>query len=206
MNTQEIKLIAPNLLGYIKRAQDFLEYLCRSSEGEALSHTMDTVCELLIEALKNGAPILVCGNGGSAADAMHIAGELVGRFKHERKALPVIALSSDSAILTCLGNDYGYESIFARQVEAYAQPGSVLIGISTSGNSPNVIRAFEMAKSMDVKTVGLTGNKGGKLAPLCDHLLDIPSTSTPEIQEAHVLCYHYLCAQVEKAFIHSNNV
>ncbi len=142
----------------------------------------------------------MCGNGGSASDAQHIAGELVGRYLKERQALNVICLSDNPVILTALGNDYGYEAVFSRQVEAYGQEGGVLLGLSTSGNSPNVIRAFEQAKKQSMTTIALTGEGGGRLAPLTDILLDIPSRITPHIQQAHILFYHYYCEQIERAF------
>lgn len=148
-------------------------------------------------ALSAGRPMLVCGNGGSASDAMHIAGELVGRFLRERRALKVICLSSNPAVLTAWANDYDYETVFSRQVEAYAEAGGVMLGISTSGNSPNVIRAFEAARGAGMTTIALTGAGGGRLAPLSDILLDVPSRSTPLIQQGHICLYHYLCAQVE---------
>lgn len=150
-------------------------------------------------ALRKGKPVLVCGNGGSAADAMHITGELVGRFLLERRALNVICLASNPAVLTAWANDYSYETIFSRQVEAYGQPGAVLIGISTSGNSKNVIAAFQRARSLSMKTIALTGEGGGQLAPLTDYLFAVPSRSTPLIQQAHICLYHYLCGAIEQA-------
>jgi D-sedoheptulose 7-phosphate isomerase len=152
-----------------------------------------------VAAFRAGQPLLICGNGGSAADALHIAGELVGRFLKERRGLRAIALTADSAILTAWANDYSYDTVFARQVEAYGGHGAVLLGISTSGNSRNVVLAVEQAKAMGMTTVALTGAGGGRLAPLADHLLAVPSSRTPLIQQVHICLYHHLCEQVETA-------
>ena len=145
----------------------------------------------------DGKPLLVCGNGGSASDASHITGELVGRFLKERRALNCICLSSDSAVLTAWAKDFSYDSIFARQVEAYGVEGATLLGLSASGNSKNVVEAFKSAKAMGMATIALTGAGGGTLAQYADILIDVPSRSTPLIQQAHVCLYHYICAQVE---------
>jgi len=156
--------------------------------------------DALVGALRSNRPVLVCGNGGSAADAMHITTELVGRFLLDRQALRVICLSSDSAVLTACANDYGFETIFARQVEAYGESGGVLLGLSTSGTSPNIVRAFEQARSIGMKTIALTGEGGGKLATLADYLFAVPSRSTPLIQQVHICLYHYLCQGIEGQF------
>lgn len=148
-------------------------------------------------ALAQGLPVLVCGNGGSAADAQHITAELVGRFQKERRGQNVICLSGNVATLTAWANDYAYEDVFARQVEAYGRPGGVLIGLSTSGNSPNVVRAFERARADGMATVAFTGAGGGRLAPLADHLVAVPGRETPLIQQAHLCLYHWLCAAIE---------
>jgi D-sedoheptulose 7-phosphate isomerase len=155
---------------------------------------------LIGTTLARAQPLMVCGNGGSASDAMHIAGELVGRFLRERKAINCICLSSNPAVLTAWANDYSYDTVFARQVEAYGQGGGVLWGISTSGNSANVVRAFETARSIGVKTVALTGEGGGKLRALSDVLIDVPSRRTPIIQQLHICIYHFICEQVEARF------
>jgi len=157
------------------------------------------IADLLIEALKGGHKILVCGNGGSAADAQHMVAELVGRFALERQPFRAIALTTNTSILTALANDYGYETIFARQVKALAEPGDVLVGISTSGNSPNVICAIEAARAQGAFTIGLTGENGGKLKDVADLCLCIPSRSTPRIQEAHITVIHILCKLIEEA-------
>lgn len=142
-------------------------------------------------------PLLVCGNGGSASDASHIAGELVGRFLKERRALNCICLSANSAVLTAWANDYAYETVFARQVEAYGAAGGTLLGLSTSGNSKNVVEAFKSAKSMGMTTIALTGEGGGDLARHADILIDVPSRHTPLVQQAHACLYHYICERVE---------
>ena len=147
--------------------------------------------------IKNGGKILVMGNGGSAADSQHIAAEIVGRFKKERKGMPAIALTTDTSILTSVGNDYGYDYIFARQVEALCRPEDLVIGITTSGNSANVVRAIETAKEIGATTVGLTGGMGGKLSTICDFNLVMPSSVTARIQEAHIFVGHCLCEILE---------
>ena len=154
-------------------------------------------------ALHAGKPLLVCGNGGSAADAMHITGELVGRFLMERRGLNVICLSSNPAVITAWANDYSYDTVFSRQVEAYGQSGAVLLGISTSGTSRNVVAAFKQARSMGMQTIALTGEGGGALASLSDHLFAVPSRSTPIIQQVHLCLYHYLCRGIECDFVTS---
>jgi D-sedoheptulose 7-phosphate isomerase len=144
-----------------------------------------------------GKPLLVCGNGGSASDASHIAGELVGRFLKERRALNCICLSADSAVLTAWANDYAYETVFSRQVEAYGAAGGTLLGLSTSGNSKNVVEAFKMAKSIGMTSIAMTGEGGGALARHADILIDVPSRHTPLVQQAHACLYHYICERVE---------
>lgn len=153
----------------------------------------------IVETLAAGKPLLVCGNGGSAADAMHITGELVGRFLLERRALNVICLGADAASLTSCANDHGFDTVFARQVEAHGSQGAALLGLSTSGNSPNVVAAFETARAMGMRTIALTGAGGGKLAAVSDFLFAVPSSHTPHIQQAHACLYHYLCQVVEAA-------
>ncbi|HYG88454.1 MAG TPA: SIS domain-containing protein [Azospirillum sp.] len=158
---------------------------------------MEDAVARIVAALGAGRPLLVCGNGGSASDAQHITGELVGRFLKERRGLKAICLSSNAAVLTAWANDYSYESVFARQVEAYAEDGGVLLGLSTSGNSPNVVAAFEAARRHGMSTVALTGEGGGRLAGLSDVLLAVPSRHTPLIQQVHICLYHYLCEEIE---------
>ncbi|MFA7350777.1 MAG: SIS domain-containing protein [Methylotenera sp.] len=147
--------------------------------------------------IKNGGKILLMGNGGSAADSQHIAAEIVGRFKKERKGLPAIALTTDTSIITSVGNDYGYDYIFARQIEALCRPEDLVIGLTTSGNSANVVSAIVAAKAIGATTVGLTGGTGGKLNALCDYNIVIPSNVTARIQEAHIFVGHSLCEILE---------
>jgi len=152
----------------------------------------------MAERLKRGGRILVCGNGGSAADAQHFAAELSGRYVKERRALAGIALTVDTSALTAIGNDYGFDQVFSRQVEAYGRPGDVLVGISTSGNSPNVIKAVEAAKGLGLHTIGLLGRDGGKLKDLCDEALVVPSSVTARIQELHLMIYHFWCEAIDE--------
>ena len=154
--------------------------------------------ELLAEVFRSGNKLLVMGNGGSAADAQHLAAEIVGRFKMERRALPAIALTTDSSILTAIGNDYGFDAIFSRQVEALAAPGDVVIGISTSGNSRNVGAALELARTQGCRTVGLLGRDGGTIAGVVEISLVVPSGETPRIQEGHITIIHIVCDLLEQ--------
>ncbi len=154
---------------------------------------------LLIDAYEAGKKLLIAGNGGSAADAQHIAAEFVSRFNFDRPGLPALALTTDTSILTAVGNDYGYDQLFRRQIEANGQGGDVFLGISTSGNSPNILKALEAAQLKGITTFGFTGRSGGKMRELCDYCLCVPSTDTPRIQEAHILIGHTLCAMVELA-------
>ena len=156
---------------------------------------------LAIEALKSGHKILLCGNGGSATQASHIAAEFTGRYKLERKAWPAIALTTDIAALTAIGNDYGFDRIFERQLEALGQEGDILIALSTSGNSGNILKAVEKARSMGVKTIGFLGKDGGKLKNKTDVEILIASNNTPRIQEAHLFVLHNICEEVEKQLI-----
>ncbi|MDO8412741.1 MAG: D-sedoheptulose 7-phosphate isomerase [Gallionellaceae bacterium] len=153
--------------------------------------------EACIACMQRGDKILLAGNGGSAADAQHIAGEFVSRFAFDRPGLSAIALTTDTSILTAIGNDYGYEKLFARQVQAHGKAGDVFIGYSTSGKSANILRAFTEAKSRGMVCIGLTGNRGGPMRELCDYLLEVPSADTPKIQEGHLVLGHILCGLVE---------
>jgi D-sedoheptulose 7-phosphate isomerase len=154
---------------------------------------------LLSDALNRGHKLLVMGNGGSAADSQHFVAEIVGRFKMERRALPAIALSTDTSILTAVGNDYGFDCVFSRQIEALAAPGDIVVGISTSGNSPNVLKALQEARSRGCRTIGLLGKDGGAIKAVCDLALVVPSSDTPRIQEGHATIIHIVCDLVEKA-------
>lgn len=171
--------------------------------AEAIFELQDEIkkaCEMAVDTLKNGGKILLCGNGGSAGDAQHIAAELTGRYKTERKALAGIALTTDTSALTAIGNDYGYEFVFSRQLEALGQSGDLLIAISTSGNSANVLKALKSAREMGVRTLGLSGRSGGAMNELCDLNLVVPSSDTPRIQEMHILIGHTICQAIDDAF------
>ncbi len=158
------------------------------------------VGEQWLKALNNGGKILLMGNGGSAADSQHIAAELVGRYMSERKGLPAIALTTDTSILTAVGNDYGYDAVFSRQIEALATPEDVVIAYSTSGNSSNIVAAIDAAKNIGCFTAALTGDSGGKLKAIVDACICVPSNCTPRIQEAHAFIGHMLCAAVDAEF------
>ena len=162
-----------------------------------MEEKLEAASALAVETLKNGNKILLCGNGGSAADAQHIAAELTGRYKTERRGLPGIALTTDTSALTAIGNDYGYDRVFDRQVEALANKGDLLIGISTSGNSKNIINALKVAREMGCKTLGLSGRDGGAMNELCDVNLVVPSNNTPRIQEMHILFGHTICQIID---------
>lgn len=180
----------------ILRAMEIKRAISKDSD---ILRLIEQAARNMIEVYRNGNKIMLGGNGGSAADAQHIAGEFVSRFYFDRPGLPCIALTTDSSILTAIGNDYGYEQLFARQIQANGQRGDIFIGISTSGNSPNVIRGLEMCRAMGITTIGLTGESGGRMAALCDICIRIPSQETPRIQEAHILIGHILCAIVEES-------
>ena len=170
-----------------------LESIRSTSYPSQISQAVD----LLVERLASGNKLLVCGNGGSAADAMHICGELVGRFFREREALPAIALNTDPAILTAWSNDYSYDTVFSRQVEALARRGDIVWGISTSGNSKNVVAALKTARELGAATIAMTGQGGGAMAQHADVLLAVPLSVTPRIQEVHIVTYHIICETVE---------
>lgn len=165
-----------------------------------LQDEIEKAAEILVATLKSGNKVLFCGNGGSAADAQHLAAEISGRFETERRGLPALALTTDSSVLTAVSNDLGYEKVFARQLEALAQKDDLLIGISTSGNSPNVIAAFTEARNLNCKTIGLSGRNGGAFPENCDLSLVVPADSTARIQEMHILIGHILCKAVDQAF------
>lgn len=163
-----------------------------------LANQVATLGRFLIDCAKQGGTIFWCGNGGSAADSQHLAAELIGRFQRERRAVASAALTTDTSILTAIGNDYSFDEIFSRQVEGVVRRGDVLVGISTSGNSQNVILAVRKAKEKGAVTIGLLGRDGGKLKPECDHSLVVPSSDTTRIQEMHILIGHILCDLVER--------
>jgi len=169
--------------------------------GEQLADRIAAAARMLIDCYRAGGGVYLFGNGGSAADAQHIATELVGRFLAERRALKAQALSDSTTILTSIGNDYEFERVFVRQLEAVAAAGDVAVGLSTSGNSPNVVAALHRARELGLHTVAMTGAGGGRCAEHADVLLDVPATLTPRIQEAHAVIYHILCELVERAFV-----
>ncbi len=167
---------------------------------KSIGSSLEVAANICIDSLKQGGKILIFGNGGSAADAQHIAAELVGRYKLERKGLSAIALSTDTSSLTAIANDYGYEHVFDRQIEALANPEDVAVGISTSGNSDNVINALKLAKNIGCKSIGLSGKSGGNMNKLCDVNLIIPAVDTARIQEMHILLGHIICHLIEIEF------
>lgn len=186
--------------------QDYIQDNLRDTQHVMQAMAADTALQekirqaalACIQCLRNGGKILLAGNGGSAADAQHIAGEFVSRFAFDRPGLPAMALTTDTSILTAIGNDYGYERLFARQVQAHAKQGDVFIGYTTSGTSPNILLALQEARSHGLVTIGLAGNRGGPMAEWCDHLLEVPHASTPRIQEGHAVIGHILCGLAER--------
>lgn len=167
---------------------------------DLLQNDIQSACQTVVSVLQSGGKILFCGNGGSAADAQHLAAEISGRFESERRGLPALALTTDTSVLTAVGNDYGFEKIFSRQVEALAAPGDLLIGLSTSGKSQNVMNAFEQAGKIDCKTIGLSGRDGGEFSGKCDLNIVVPSPFTARVQEMHILIGHIICKAVDQAF------
>lgn len=177
----------------IKENINLKEYLLKEVQN------LIKISQQLTCALKNGNKILLCGNGGSAADAQHIAAELAGRFNYDRDSLPAVALTTNTSSLTAIANDYGYETVFAKQVQGLAKKGDVVIAISAGGNSPNVVLAIEEAKKKEAITIGFVGKEGGKLKELADYIIHIPSYNTPRIQEMHILVGHIICSLVEES-------
>lgn len=167
---------------------------------ENLLKTICDTVDVIVNAFKNGNRVYFCGNGGSAADAQHLAAEFSGRFYTDRQALPAEALHCNTSYLTAVANDYSFDDIYSRLIDGIGDHGDVLIGLSTSGNSANIIKAFETARKKEIITIGLTGMSGGKLKPLCDHLINIPSTDTPRIQESHIMVGHIICQIVEEKY------
>lgn len=174
-----------------------LENFQRMADDAALAAQIEQAVALCVDALKAGRKILFAGNGGSAADAQHWAGELVSRFYYDRPGLPAIALTTDTSILTAIGNDYGYDYTFARQIEALGQQGDVFVAISTSGRSKNIMRALEACEAKGVRVIGFTGEHGGDMKDRCDICFRVPSSETPRIQEGHEFIGHLLCALIE---------
>ena len=184
-----------------KKIKDLFADSIRTKEQFILQYAslIEEVSELIVSSFRNGNKLLLMGNGGSSSDASHIAGEFVNRFQKDRPPLPAIALNTDMAVITSIGNDYGFNLIFSRQVETLAKEGDIVIAISTSGNSPNVIAAVETARKMGITTIGLTGGNGGSLATLVDYAFVVPSKATPRIQEVHITLGHVICQVVEDA-------
>jgi D-sedoheptulose 7-phosphate isomerase len=183
------------IAGELRKTASVIGALVADAE---LARTIETVARLCAKALRDGNKLLLAGNGGSAADAQHLAAELVSRFYFDRPGLAAVALTTDTSALTAIGNDYGFERLFARQVDALGRKGDVFIGLSTSGNSPNILKALDEARLKGLVTVGLTGQGGGRMAALCDHCLRMPSSETPRIQEGHIVVGHTVCALIER--------
>lgn len=173
-------------------------------QSKTLLATVQKVVEVITETFKKGHRVYFCGNGGSAADAQHLAAEFSGRFYTDRKALPAEALHCNTSYLTAVANDYGYDVVFSRMIDGIGQKGDVLIGLSTSGNSPNIIKAFEVAKEKLMITVAFTGETGGKMKDMVDHLINVPSKDTPRIQETHIMIGHIICQLVEEKMFTPN--
>lgn len=168
-------------------------------ENADFLQAVSSACELAIQTYRSKGKMIFAGNGGSAADAQHLAAEMVSRFNFDRPALPALALNTNTSSVTAIGNDYGYENLFSRQLEAFGVRGDLFVALSTSGNSANILKALETAKMRGLVTLGLTGESGGRMNGLCDHILRVPSRHTPRIQEAHILLGHIICAAVEEA-------
>lgn len=184
---------------YVKsHFEDSIQVKNQILQDKALIELIQKVALITTNAYKNGFKTMLAGNGGSAADAQHIAGEFVSRFYFDRPGIPSIALTTDTSILTAIGNDYGYDRLFARQVQAQGVKGDIFIGISTSENSTNIIEALKVCKEKEIISIGLTGQSGGKMADLCDYCIKVPSNCTPRIQESHIVIGHIICAIVEE--------
>ncbi len=183
------------ILSELKKIQDSVNQLV---EDKTIHQTVTTIADVCLAALQKGGKILFAGNGGSAADSQHLAAELVSKLQYDRPGLAAVALTTDTSALTAIGNDYGYDVLFARQLEAVAKQGDVFIGISTSGNSENILKAFAAAKKIGVTTIGFASKTGGKMPPLCDYMLNVPATQTPKIQECHIILGHIICAIIEE--------
>ncbi len=174
-------------------------------QNAELINTIERVVVVIVEAFLDGKRVYFCGNGGSAADAQHLAAEFSGRFYKDRKALPAEALHCNTSYLTAVANDYSFDVIYSRMIDGIGQQGDVLIGLSTSGNSANIVNVFEIAKLKKIITIGFTGESGGKMKSHCDYLINIPSTDTPRIQESHIMIGHIICQMVEEKYFHTPN-
>ncbi|MGC4104026.1 D-sedoheptulose 7-phosphate isomerase [Ferruginibacter sp.] len=188
----------------MKKIKDIIEASIKTKQlvlqDEALLHTVQNCVTVIVDAFKNGNKVLFCGNGGSAADAQHLAAEFSGRFYLDRDALPAEALHCNTSYMTAVANDYSYDVIYSRLIKGIGVKGDVLVGLSTSGNSKNIVAAFEVAKEKGIITIGFTGENGGTMRSLSDHLINVPSTDTPRIQESHILLGHIICELVEAQY------
>ncbi len=173
-------------------------------QNEGLLKTIEASIDVIVNAFRNGNRVYFCGNGGSAADAQHLAAEFSGRFYTDRKALPAEALHCNTSYLTAVANDYSFDEIYSRLIDGIGEKGDVLVGLSTSGNSPNILKAFNTAKKKELITIGFTGKSGGEMRTLCDYLINIPSTDTPRIQESHIMVGHIICQLVEEKYFTAN--
>lgn len=181
------------------RLRAHLDTIAAIEKDETLKAAVQEAVEAIVHCFRSGGRVYFCGNGGSAADAQHLAAEFSGRFYFDRPVLPADALHCNTSYLTAVGNDYGYDKIFARLISGLGQKGDILVGLSTSGNSENILRAFEVCREKGVRTIALTGASGGRMKTLADLLINIPSTDTPRIQEAHITVGHIICELVEQA-------
>lgn len=188
-----MRAVEEEILGFFKESSEVKDQFVKDSLGSLVA-----VIRAMVQALEAGNKILLFGNGGSAADAQHIAAELVNRFSMDRPPLPALSLVTDASVLTSISNDYSFSEVFAKQIKALGKAGDIGVGISTSGNSPNVVRAFEVAREIGLTTVALTGSNGGKMAELADYALMVPSDKTPRIQEVHITIGHVICEMVER--------
>lgn len=200
MNNPALKIVdndidmTPFVVDQLTQTFDVYQKMLADKQLQSTANAAAMAC---VKSLLNGGKMLLAGNGGSAADAQHIAGELVSRFAFDRPGLPAVALTTDTSILTAIGNDYGYDKLFSRQVQAQGNEGDVLLVYSTSGNSKNIIKALEVAREKGLITIGMTGNRGGRMVDLCDYLLAVPDSSTPKIQEGHLGLGHIICGIIE---------
>lgn len=190
----------------VERLNDSIKVKQELTKNEAYLDNVNALAEAMILSINNGGKLVICGNGGSASDAMHFAGEIVGRFQKERRPWPAVVLNSDVATMTAIANDYSYDDMFARQAEAHLTPKDVFIGISTSGNSENVVRAINVAKQIGAKTACLVGNDGGKLGHMADYSIIIPCNVTARVQESHITTIHILCEYVEAKLVEKEKI
>jgi len=194
MANQELNSSIEAIHDYLRESRDVIQ---AGLDDAAITHAIAAIAQSISDRIAAGGKLLTCGNGGSAGDAQHIAGEFISRLNYDRDPIAAIALTTDTSVLTAVGNDYGYELVFDRQVRGLGRPGDVLLAISTSGNSPNILRAIASARALSMVVVGFTGQSGGRMAELCDLVLKAPSSSTPLIQQFHITAGHIICGLVE---------